>query len=108
MTITRTFEVVITRKIRVNLPDEFQSEKMIDDWESGLWALDNGVDDIAAYAARLAADGGAEHNNDGVGVMVGECVAEFRAKRGTELSPLTVTYCVLEDDMETTLLSEQP
>jgi len=107
MTITRTFEVVITRKVRVNLPDEYASEKMIADWESGLWQLDNGVDDMAAYAARLAADGSAEYNNDGVGRMVDEVIADMRQQRGEELAPFTVTYRVLEDEMNTTMVENE-
>lgn len=106
MTITRTFEVVITRKIRVNLPDEYASEQMLADWESGLWPLDNGLEDMAAYAARLVADGSAEYNNDGVGRMVDEVIAEMRLQRGEELSPLTLTYRVLEDEMDTTMVDD--
>lgn len=104
--ITRTFEVVITRKIRVNLPDEFASEKMIADWESGFWQLDNGVEGIAEYAARLVADGNADYNNDGVGIMVDEEVAKWRIQRGTAIPPFTVTYCVLENDMEITMVED--
>jgi hypothetical protein len=106
MTITRTFEVVITRKIRVNLPDEYGSEEMLAGWECGLWQLDNGVEGMAAYAARLVADGSAEYNNDGVVRMVDEVIAEMRLKRGEELAPLTVTYRVLENEMDTTMVDD--
>lgn len=96
MTITRTFDVTITRRVRINLPDAFDTPEMLAEWCSGLWHIE-GVEDIAEYAARLAADGSAEYDNDGVGRMVSEIIANHRK----ELDPLTVTYSVLSDDVET-------
>lgn len=106
--ITKTFEVVTTRKIRVNLPDSFGSDEFIKEWESGLWQLDEGVTDIAAYAARIVAEGNEECSNDGVGRMVEESFAEMRKlyaiEVGQVINPLLVTFKILEDDMETTLV----
>ena len=98
MSITRTFEVTITKRVRINIPDAYDTPEMITDWRSGLWDID-GVDDMAEYAARLVADGAADYNNEGVGRMLDEVVATHRQ----DIDPLTVTYSVLSEDIEATL-----
>lgn len=108
--ITKTYEVTITKRIRVNLPDSYATEESIAGWREGLWEID-GVDDIAQYAAILAASGEAECNNDGVGVMMTESVAAYRSQPGYPLkdrqpNEFTVTYAELSEELEAIEVAE--
>lgn len=56
------FEVVITKEVSIKIPETYMTDKVIEDWESGLWPLDGDtpeekLQDIAAYAARVKATG---------------------------------------------------
>jgi hypothetical protein len=103
MSIVRTFEVTTTKKIRIVLPDVYDTPDILREWRESLWHID-GVDDMAEYAARLVAEGSAEYNNDGVGRMRTESEAEWRAGRGMTNSEFLVTYTELDCDISTELV----
>lgn len=67
-TIKRTVRVITTKVVEVEFPANFGSAENIAEWCRGLWHID-GVDDIATYAARMAADGLEGHSLDGLGLL---------------------------------------
>lgn len=66
--IKRTVRVTITKVVEVEFPAEWGSEENIADWRRGLRQID-GVDDIAKYAARMAATGSEGLEEDGIGLV---------------------------------------
>ncbi|MEC5207427.1 hypothetical protein QF022_002383 [Vogesella perlucida] len=67
-TIKRKVRVTIEKEFIIEMPSEFGTEQYLEDFRSGLWHVES-VDDVAKYAARMAAyyGGGAEH--DGLGLL---------------------------------------
>ena len=66
--IKRTVRVTITKVVEVEFPAEWGSAENIADWRRGLWHID-GVDDIAKFAARMAATGSEGYQTDGIGLL---------------------------------------
>lgn len=66
--IKRTVRVTITKVLEVEFPAEWGSAENIADWRRGLWHID-GVDDIAKYAAKMAATGSEGVSEDGLGLV---------------------------------------
>ena len=68
MSIVRKFTVTIEKEIEVELPDNFAEEGYLKDFREGLWHVDS-VEEVAAYAARMAAVYGAGISHDGIGLL---------------------------------------
>lgn len=61
MPIKRTLRVTIEKEIEIEIPDEYATEKYLEDFSRHMWVVD-GVDDIVTFAARMAfADDGNRH-----------------------------------------------
>lgn len=90
------FRVTIEKEIEVDLPANFASEEYLKDFRAGLWCVEGG-DDVAEYAARMAADCGSGYNHDGLGLLSD---SDFPR-------PPDVRFRELESDMEAEIL-ERP
>ena len=102
---TRTFEVevVTTSSVLVTLPETYDSPEVIAKWERGLWELENGIEDIAEYAARMAvyAPSG---QHDGIGEMI----TNGYTKPDYEKNKYQVVAIVKDEDTETTTTELSP
>jgi hypothetical protein len=67
-TIKRTVRVTITKVVEVELPAAWGSAENIADWSRGLWHI-NGIDDIAKFAARMAAVDCEGTDIEGIGLL---------------------------------------
>lgn len=67
-TIKRKVLVTIEKEISVELPAELGTEQAIAEWKKGLWDIDS-IDDIAMYAAEMAAKYGGGMEHDGLGLL---------------------------------------
>lgn len=71
-TIKRTVRVTIEKEIEIELtPAVFggmTEEQYLFEFRKGLWHVD-GIDDVAAYAAGLAATNCSGHEFDGIGLL---------------------------------------
>lgn len=63
-----TVQVETVREIVIELPASFGSEEYLQEFNKSLWPVD-GIEDIAMYAARLAADMGGGYEHDGLGLL---------------------------------------
>lgn len=95
--IKRTVKVTIEKEIEVTFPAEWGSAENIADWSRGLWKID-GVDDIAKFAARMAAYYGSGTSHDGIGKLVSESFAEFE-KPGTTFMTFRELYDECEEEI---------
>lgn len=66
-----TVEVVITKIIKIQLADETATPEFHDDWKKSFWNI-NGTEDIAVFAAEMAAEYGAGTCHDGIGLLGNE------------------------------------
>jgi len=72
--IKRTVRVTITKEIEVEFPPEFFSkykltqEQYLAEFNKSMWKVD-GMDDVAMYAARMAATGGIGREEDALGLI---------------------------------------
>ena len=66
--IVRKYTVTITKQITVELPARFAEAEMIAEWNRDLWPVDD-VEDIAEYAAEMAAKGFGDYEVDGLGLL---------------------------------------
>jgi len=89
------FRVTIEREIEVDLPAHFASDEYLKDFREGLWYVE-GVDDVAKYAAHMAADIGSGYNHDGLGLLSD---SDFP-------KPPDVRFREVESDMESELLEK--
>ena len=66
--IKRKIRVTITKEIEVTLSNDVESPELQEAWKKDLWHID-GVDDIAKYAAEMAAIHGSGYEHDGIGLL---------------------------------------
>ena len=98
MSIKRKVRVTITKEIEVTLEDQAATPEFQEEWKKGLWHID-GVDDIAKYAAEMAAIHGPGYEHDGIGLLG----AEFHTHPRKPDTFFDVTYEeteteIMEDD----------
>lgn len=60
--------VTITKEIEIELPAGFSDPELIREWSESLWPIE-GVEDIAAHAAEMAAKGFGGYELDGLGLL---------------------------------------
>ena len=90
-TIKRKVRVTIEKEITVELPAEFGTEEYLNDFRKGLWHVDS-VDDVAKYAARMAAYSENTRQEDGLGWLGGKGMTYPRVPE--------VTFIVHEDECD--------
>lgn len=91
--------VTITKDVIVNVPKELATPECIADWRRGLWHID-GADDIAEYAARMAAHDGGGSQYDGIGRLG----TEIEAKYAPEDRKVDLVFDIDDEDTETEII----
>lgn len=99
--IKRTVKVTIEKEIEVTFPAEWASAENIKEWCEGLWHID-GADDIAKYAARMAAYYGGGGDHDGIRRLVEEGMEKF-----LEPGQPYMTFRELYDEAEEEIIDGQ-
>lgn len=64
--ITRKVRVQMEFEVEVQIPDKYAEPSFCQEWSEQLWPIE-GVDEIAEYAASLAAKGLHGYSHDGIG-----------------------------------------
>jgi hypothetical protein len=86
--------------VEVIIPANFVSEEALQEWEKGLWTLHGEthaakVNEVAKYAARLAADNGGGTAWDGIGQLEATYMTHRKAD---------VRYDILDDEVDTEMM----
>ncbi|WP_174874212.1 hypothetical protein [Vogesella oryzae] len=100
-TLRYKIRVTTTKDVIVNVPKELTTPESIADWCRGLWHI-NGVDDIAEFAAKMAANYGSSQH-DGIG-RIG---TDVDARYAPNDRKVDLVYDILDEDDETEII-ERP
>mgnify|MGYP001455970057 CR=1 FL=1 len=101
---TKTFEIEVIRtsRVKVTLPITMSEDTFIDEWERGLWGLDDREASIAEYAARMAVEFPDSHH-DGIGRLI----TRSWQKPDYSANEHQVVAIVTEDDTEAEVISQE-
>lgn len=68
MSLKKTMRVTIEKEITIEFPDSMLTPQFLEQFRDGLWPVAS-IDDVFKYAARMASDGGAGYDHDGLGLL---------------------------------------